>query len=405
MKKFVHTPEGVRDIYGNECKRKSSLQKRIHDNFAQFGYQDIETPTFEFFDVFGRDIGTTPSKELYKFFDKDGNTLVLRPDFTPSIGRCAAKYFMEESLPVRLTYLGNTFTNTSNLQGKLKETTQMGVELIGDDSIMADAEMIHLAVTSLKAAGLKEFQISVGEIGFFKGICRELKLDDETENSLRRNISDKNYFGAEELLEEKNINRDRINSILKITELFGTVEILEEAKSLVSNDMSIHAIERLLNLYDLLKVYGDEKYVSFDLGLISKYYYYTGIIFKGYTYGTGDAIVMGGRYDSLLAYFGKDAASIGFVINVDGLMQALASRKLFQDELHELTLIVYEKGYENDAIRYACELRSLSNNCEILAIDDAHTDSYFVEYAKQRKDISVVKIYGKGIKELYKALV
>ena len=156
MQRFVHTPEGVRDIYGMECARKQRLQNAIHENFMRFGYEDIETPAFEYFDVFGREIGTTPSKELYKFFDKEGNTLVLRPDFTPSIGRCAAKYFTEQSIPVRLAYVGNTYTNTSNLQGKLKEVTQMGVELIGDSSVMADAEMIHLAVSSLKASGLKE---------------------------------------------------------------------------------------------------------------------------------------------------------------------------------------------------------------------------------------------------------
>ena len=284
MKKVVHTPEGVRDIYGNECQRKHFLQDKIHENILRFGYQDIETPTFEFFDVFGKEIGTTASKELYKFFDKEGNTLVLRPDFTPSIGRCAAKYFMEESLPVRLTYLGNTFTNTSNLQGKLKETTQMGVELIGDDSVMADAEMIHIAVSSLKAAGLSDFQISIGEIGFFKGICRELQLDEDTEAQLRENISNKNYFGAEELLSDKNLSQKQVESILKITELFGSVEILSEAKELVHNAQSKCAIDRLMRLYELLQIYHDERYISFDLGLVSKYHYYTGIIFKGYTY-------------------------------------------------------------------------------------------------------------------------
>lgn len=403
MRRFVHTPEGVRDIYGNECQRKHSLQEKIRKIFLSFGYRDIETPTFEFFDVFGREIGTTPSKELYKFFDKEGNTLVLRPDFTPSVGRCAAKYFMEESLPVRLTYLGNTFTNTSNLQGKLKETTQMGVELIGDSSVMADAEMLHLAVSSLKAAGLADFQISVGEIGFFKGICRELQLDEDTEMKLRENISQKNYFGAEELLENKMLSKEQVESILKITELFGSFEVLEEAEVLVHNEQSKCAIDRLKRLYELLCVYGDEKYVSFDLGLVSKYHYYTGIIFKGYTYGTGDAIVTGGRYDSLLSYFGKNAASIGFAINVDGLMQAMSSRKLFSDSAESLTLVVYHEDFSHDAIRYANELRSLNRNCELLLWDSVHNDTFYVEYAKQKNNTSVVKINSKGIKELYKA--
>ena len=402
MKRFVHTPEGVRDVYGAECRRKRKVQELIHANFASFGYEDIQTPAFEFFDVFGREIGTTPSKELYKFFDKEGNTLVLRPDFTPSIGRCAAKYFMEQSVPVRLTYLGNTYTNTSNLQGKLKEMTQMGVELIGDSSVMAYAEMIHLAVSSLKASGLKEFQVSIGEIGFFKGVCEEAMLYEETEMNLRAYISNKNYFGAEELLSaNQKLDATKIESFLKITELFGSFEVLDEALTLVHNERSKQAIARLQQLYELLKLYGDEKYVSFDLGLVSRYHYYTGIIFKGYTYGVGDAVMTGGRYDSLLAYFGKDAASIGFVINVDSVMQALASRELLPELLANTTILLYEDCCIAEAIRYATELRKLGNACELLQKDEAIADDVYVELAKNNHKKAVLKMTNKGIKKLY----
>ena len=229
-KRLIHTPEGVRDIYGLEYAKKIKVQDLLHQNFKLFGFQDILTPTFEFFDVFGSEIGTTPSKELYKFFDKEGNTLVLRPDFTPSMARCAAKYFVDTNIPVRLTYAGNTFTNTSNLQGKLKEVTQTGVELIGDDSVAADAELINLAVEALRCSGLREFQVSIGEIEYFKGICEEFGLNDETEVELREFISNKNYFGAEELLESKQISKDKITAILKVTELFGSYETLQLAK-------------------------------------------------------------------------------------------------------------------------------------------------------------------------------
>ena len=402
MQRFVHTPEGVRDIYGMECARKQRLQNAIHENFMRFGYEDIETPAFEYFDVFGREIGTTPSKELYKFFDKEGNTLVLRPDFTPSIGRCAAKYFTEQSIPVRLAYVGNTYTNTSNLQGKLKEVTQMGVELIGDSSVMADAEMIHLAVSSLKASGLKEFQVSIGEIGFFKGICEEAKLDEDTEISLREFISTKNYFGAEELLSEQcHLKPSKIESFLKITELFGSFEVLEDALELVNNKRSREAIIRLQQLYQLLKMYGDEDYVSFDLGLVSKYHYYTGIIFKGYTYGVGDAVVTGGRYDKLLSYFGKDAAAIGFAVNIGSLMQALASKKLEQEVTPRTTMLLYEEDVIKEAIRYACEFRKLGESFELLKMSDEHDEKAYVALAKAGNKKAVMKITSKGMKKLY----
>lgn len=325
---LVHTPEGVRDIYGAEYARKLQVENALHEPLRLYGYEDIQTPTFEFFDVFSREIGTTPSKELYKFFDKEGNTLVLRPDFTPSIARCSAKYFLEQQESCRLCYLGNTFTNTSDLQGKLKEVTQMGAELIGESGVEADAEMISLVVESLKSAGLEEFQVSVGQVEYFKGICEAAGIDADTEQELRELISNKNYFGAQALLSEKQVPDEYANVLLKITDLFGSVELLQEAKTLAANEHSYRAAERLEKLYEVLKLYGVEEYVSFDLGMLSKYHYYTGVLFKAYTYGAGDAIVKGGRYDTLLEHFGKPAPAIGFAIVVDDLLWALSRQNI-----------------------------------------------------------------------------
>ncbi len=327
-RRFVHTPEGVRDIYGREFAKKLLIENKIHQVIISYGYEDIQTPTFEFMDIFSEEIGTTPSRELYKFFDKDGNTLVLRPDFTPSIARCAAKYFLEEEVPMRFCYLGNTFTNTSNLQGKLKEVTQMGAELINDDSVEADAEMLSLVIESLKNTGLKDFQLCIGHNDFFKGLCEEAKLDPETEEILREYISGKNYFAAENLLMSEKIDKPYVAALLKVADMFGDIDSLKAFKDTVHNEKSLNAIERLEKIYEVLKLYDAESYVSFDLGMLSQYHYYTGIIFKAYTYGIGDAIVKGGRYNHLLKHFGKNAPAIGFVIVIDDMQEALSRQKV-----------------------------------------------------------------------------
>ena len=155
MQRIFHTPEGVRDIYNGECSQKHHLQTEIRKVFDSYGYEEIETPSFEYFEVFSREVGTIPSKDLYKFFDREGNTLVLRPDAT---------YFNPEQEVVTLSYTGNTFINNSSYQGRLKETTQMGVERIGDDSAEADAELLAMTVECLLKSGLKEFQVSVGQV-------------------------------------------------------------------------------------------------------------------------------------------------------------------------------------------------------------------------------------------------
>jgi ATP phosphoribosyltransferase regulatory subunit len=369
-RKLVHTPEGVRDIYGDEKERKAVVERLLSEKIRSYGYRDIQTPTFEFFDVFSKEVGTTPSKELYKFFDKEGNTLVLRPDFTPSIARCAAKYFMDEDVPIRLCYQGNTFSNTSNLQGKLKEVTQMGAELIGEPSVYADAELIAMTIEALYHAGLSDFQISVGNLEFFKGICAEAGLDEETELELREFISGKNYFGAEELLDRiKAPDKDK-EALLKVGDLFGSVEILKEAGKAVTNSRSKKAIERLNMLYQVLCDYGVEKYVSFDLGMLSKYNYYTGIIFKGYTYGVGDAIVKGGRYDNLLAHFGKKAPAIGFVIVVDDLLAAMDRQGAVVAGVEPCRRLYYTEADFTEKLKEARRMRSEGRHVELLPVSE-----------------------------------
>lgn len=381
---LLHTPEGVRDIYGEEYARKLRLQELIHGKFKSFGYQDIQTPSFEFFDVFSREIGTTPSKELYKFFDKEGNTLALRPDFTPSMARCAAKYFMEEIFPIRFCYLGNTFTNISSLQGKLCEVTQMGAELIGDGSVEADAEMIAMLIECLKNAGLQQFQVTIGQADYFRGLCEAAGLSEETELALRENVSGKNIFGVEDLLKQQNIGEEYREAFLKITELFGPAEVLAKAEDLVSNKRSLKAVERLKQVYELLTVYGAEQYISFDFGMLSKYHYYTGVIFRAYTYGVGDAVVKGGRYDNLLKTFGKDAPAVGFVVVLDDLMTAMASRKIALPVDRKNAILVYEKTSFEKALVRAHQLREEGVCTELILKDVDKTQEDYRELSMKR---------------------
>ena len=291
MKNLLHTPEGVRDIYNVECGKKLALEGRLKKVFHLYGYHDIQTPTFEYFDVFRKEIGTIPSKELYKFFDKEGNTLVLRPDITPSIARAAATLFQDENLPIRLCYTGNTFINHSSYQGRLKESTQMGAELIGDDSVEADAEMLALVIESMLTIGLKEFQLNLGDVDYFQSLIEDANLDEDAEERVRELINNRNYFGVEEFLDSIQVKRSSKEAFAALNEMVGGVEILAKARNLAPNSKGVMAIKRLEKIYDTLKLYGVEKFVTFDLSMTGTYGYYTGIIFRGYTFGTGDAVV------------------------------------------------------------------------------------------------------------------
>ena len=365
---LLHTPEGVRDIYNEECEKKLELQDRLHKALKRHGYHSIQTPTFEFFDIFGKEVGTIPSSELYKFFDREGNTLVLRPDITPSIARSAAKYFMDEDMPIRLSYMGNTFINNHSYQGRLKESTQLGAELIGDDTVDADAEMIAMAIDALKSSGLKDFQISVGHVEFFRGLMEAAGLSEEQEEVIRELIANKNFFGVEEEISDCSMNQNLKELFGMLGTIYDNASSFEEAKPYAADYPRVYkAIRRLEDLDAVLKVYDVDKYVTYEFGMLSSYHYYTGVIFAGYTYGSGEPIVKGGRYDKLLTYFGKDAASIGFAIVVDQLMAAISRQKIEITVKHDNQLIVYKPEYRREAVKKAIALRAKDCNVELIA--------------------------------------
>ncbi len=397
--KLLHTPVGVRDIYNDECYDKLLIQNRIHKIFKEYGYSDIQTPTFEFFDIFNKERGSVASKNMYKFFDREGNTLVLRPDMTPSIARASAKYFMDEEMPIRLCYVGNAFINNSEYQGKLKEFTQIGSELLGDNTSDADAEVIAMVIESLLKAGLTEFQIEIGQPEFFKGIVEKAGLDADTIEELRELLENKKYFGVEDVLEKANVPQEDREVFLKFQEFAGSVEMIQAAKTLNINDKSKAALERLEKLYSILVIYGYEKYISFDLSMLNMYQYYTGIVFKGYTYGTGDAIVTGGRYDNLLGQFGKDFAAIGFAVNLDQLMVALERQHIKLGEKDTKKMILYGVENQREAINYTKTLRS-ENECVMMVRKRSnHQMEDYISYAKRSNVSEIIIIDGNGIEK------
>ena len=382
MEQKLHTPEGVRDIYNKECETKLALQKKLNTVLHLYGYKDIQTPTFEYYDVFREEIGSTSTQELDKFFDREGNILALRPDITPSIARAAATLFENEDFPIRLCYAGNTFINHSSYQGRLKENTQLGAELIGLDSIEADAEMIAMVVDGLKRTGLNEFQVSIGHVDFIQGLMNAADLLEDESREVRTLITNRNFFGVEELLDSKNVKESVKEAFAVLPELVGGPEVLETALRTAPDLNACLGVTRLQQIYRLLTLYGAEDHVTFDLSMSGSYGYYTGVIFRAYTYGTGDAVVRGGRYDHLLAKFGKDTPSIGFAIILDELMSALNRQKIIVDTVHR-NLIVYTEETEKRAISLTCSFREKGRNIELIKREITEERESFETYAKR----------------------
>lgn len=384
MKNLLHTPEGVRDIYDRECARKNIVEQRILRQIQLFGYSAIETPMFEFFDIFAKERGSVSDREMYKFFDRYNNTVVLRPDMTPAIARCVTKFYGEETMPQRLCYLGHTFTNSASYKGRLYEVTQSGAELIGDDSPQADAEMIAMVIQSLRSAGLKEFQVELGEVEFFRGLLEEAGISEEEGDELRELIENKNYFGVEDYISNILKKADFKDVFLKLPELFGSVDNIRQAKEMTKNQRAQSAIDRLEKVHQILKEYGLTEYISYDLGMLSKFSYYTGIIFKAYSYGIGDYMVSGGRYDKLLVQFGRDISAIGFAITIDRLMSALSSQKVEFDTSAADVLVVYEEQRTGEAVQVLTRYRRIGKRAMGMPMEGEKERKEYIAYAKEK---------------------
>lgn len=390
--KLLHTPEGVRDIYNSECQRKLKVMEQIHKTLGAYSYHDIDTPTFEYFDIFNMDKGSAASNEMYKFFDRNNNTLVLRPDITPSIARSVAKYYADLDLPIRLCYKGNTFINAHQHQGKLSEFTQIGGEIINDDSSAADAEIIASVISCLLSTGLDLFQIEIGDVSFFKGLSIEAGLDEETEEKIREYIQIKNFFGLSEFVAKLDINEGIKEILSNFDNMFGDVNMLDRARAYVKNEMSLNALDRMNKVYNALCSYGYEGYIGFDLSMLNGYNYYTGIVFRGYTYGTGDAVVKGGRYNNLLGKFGKDAPSVGFAIYVDDLMNALYRNKVAIEIDQSNIMLLYDRENQRTAIKLAGKMRKDGKKVELVRQSKNHDIAEYVSYCKDMNYPALYKI-------------
>ncbi len=319
----IYTPEGVQDILGDLSYGKRKIENEILQLFESFGYEEVQTPIVEFYDTFAVEKDLMPQEKMFKFFDAQGKILVLRPDMTIPVARIAATKLKKENALQRFSYIGNAFRYNEFGGGKQKEFTQAGVELLGDNSPNSDAEVIVLAINSLLKAGLSEFQIDIGQVEFFRGITEEAMLTPVQAENLRLFIDTKDYLGIGNFINELDIKDELKQLILSLPEFFGSLDAIDKAEQYVLNKKSIDALENVRETLKIIDGYGLSKYVSVDLGMVPGLDYYTGIIFRGFTYGIGFPVLSGGRYDNLVEKFGLKKPATGFSVGINMLMNAL----------------------------------------------------------------------------------
>lgn len=368
----LHTPEGVKDYLPLECALKKKIEDNIANVFNSYGYLPVTSPTFEYNDVFCG-MGGVKDNRVFKFLDRDGALLVLRPDMTPAIARIVATAYSKNDLPLKFCYIEGMFRTNENYQGKLREFTQAGIEFLGVNSIEADAEVVSVAIKSLLEVGVRNFKIDLGHALFLKGVIEESAVSDGIAAEIQKNIIKKNYVAVSELAE--NISNNDIKYILQeLPLLIGNPDVIENVRNKVTNSNSIAAINYLTEFYSILKDMGYAEYVSFDLGVIGSMDYYTGLIFRGYAKGSGASILDGGRYDNMVEKFGSAMPAVGFALKVNELIKTMEGTDVYSSKY----LIVYNRADRINAFKLADALRNrgIAAECSFLGDDLSVNKTY-----------------------------
>lgn len=345
-------PLGMRDTLPNLYQAKSFLRSEMVRLIEEWGYEMLETPTLEFYDTVGVQSAILES-QLFKLLDQQGETLVLRPDMTAPIARVAASKLYKEKSPLRLAYAANVFRAQHHEGGRPAEFEQVGVELIGDKTTSADAEVIALMAYSLKAVGLTDFKISIGHIEFIQALFEEVLGNQQSANVLQQFLYEKNFVGYKEYVKNLSLSQRDKDRLLRVLALKGGIEVAEEAMTIVQSDKGRRALVELQNLWKQLEAFGVKSFVKLELHTVSHMSYYTGILFELYAERVGLPIGNGGRYDQLLGKFNCEAPATGFGIRLDRLLVPLS--QLYQKQ--SVYGILFSEEQREEAFHEAMKLR------------------------------------------------
>ncbi|RMF93070.1 MAG: ATP phosphoribosyltransferase regulatory subunit [Nitrospinota bacterium] len=352
-------PKGVKALLPVQAAQKREIENRLLSVFFRWGFQEIITPAFEYYDVLAPCLGADFEDQTIKVVDREsGRLLVLRPDITPQIARIAATVLKDHPKPLRFCYSSNVFRHHYPQVARQQEFYQAGVELIGLDLPEADVEMIAIAVESMKEAGLVDFKIAVSQVEYVRGLLKELGLSREKEEKIKTALRKKDRSGLETLLQEFDLSDAQRNVLLELPTLFGKEEVFARAEALANNPGSRAALENLVRVYEMLQVYGLEEYILLDLSEIRGFDYYTGVVFEGFTSHLGYGICSGGRYDHLIGKFAEECPSTGFAIDIERLILALEKQGTFRPGKAVDFLIIDFSPDKRNALRIAKELRA-----------------------------------------------
>ena len=373
------TPEGTKDYLFEEAALRRHMEEKLREMFRFRGYHEVVTPSLEFLDVFSHGHNGLPVEQMYKLVDSKGRLMVLRPDSTMPIARLCCTRLKNELPPYRLCYHQPVFSSQPSLRGRSDEMLQSGIELIDGNGRKADLEVLVTAIQALQALDIPNFRIEIGHIGIFNSLVNTLQATEAEKETIRSLIEEKNYPALGDLLDHME-PAETARVIKRLPRLFGQSAVFEKARRYIQDEATLACLSYLEELnWELTKLGLSDK-IIFDLGIVNRNDYYTGIIFKGYVEGYGEEVLSGGRYDALLEDFGEQLCAIGFAVRVDAAVKALLP--LTRNAQETPKVFVYsDLAHQMKALEQIAKFAALKIQAEYVLCD---TLDEALDYVRQR---------------------
>ncbi|MFO7696255.1 MAG: ATP phosphoribosyltransferase regulatory subunit [Anaerolineae bacterium] len=388
-------PHGLNELYGEQAAVKTALEDRLHETFDRWGYRRLILPTFGYYESLSAGASPELQREMFRFFDREGNIIALRADMTPLTARLVGTRLYDSPMPLRFYYSGSVFRHEKPQAGQRHEFTQMGVELIGASTPEADAEVVALAVAALQALGISDFQINLGQVAYLRAALSDQALQGAGQDALEQAIGRKNDLEVTRILDGLGVTGDAVKQITALPHLYGGSEVLAQARELALNAAAREAVGYLEQVYASLVARNVAEHVMLDLGEVRSMAYYTGIAFRGYVRGLGLHVCSGGRYDDLIARFGPSMPAVGFALGIERAM--LVSSTSVQLGLEAL----FASRPSPDVFSQIAEARARGLRIEV-DVMDRHGQA-LLDYGHDQRAARVVDVVGENRYVLHQA--
>ncbi len=353
-------PQGVETLVTEEYAFKDEILNNVKSTFRSFGYRQVLTPTFEYFDMYKDLFEGINFRHMIKFISPQGDVMVLRPDATIPVARMAAKNYGNPNEYLKFFYTAPIFRQSETQKGDEREFLQAGIEYFANAGASCDAEVIAIGIQTLLNNGIQNFRIDLGQVDYLSALLEEAEPDPKARKRIIELIESKNSGELGAYLDQRCINEQLKDLIVSIIHMYGDPkEILPLARQNAINVRMRTAIDNCEEVLNILKDYGYQKYMIIDMGFTNPLDYYTGVIFKGYIENFGKAVIQGGRYDRLTQNFGTSKPACGFGININDLTEIISTNKLLEAVVcYTDILIIYQVGDRKEALLLASKLRA-----------------------------------------------